>query len=91
MVLGAHECSRGDRDESQAPFPAMVFMEQCISLVRIWLRSCECHAEVPRWKSPTEACCFLASAKRFLWVSPHLYGILDLSEVPARPPACLTL
>lgn len=69
----------------------MVFMEQRISLVRIWLRSCECHAEVPRWKSPAEDCCFLASAKPFLWASPHLYGVLDLSEVPAQSPACLTL
>lgn len=78
------------RPRSQAPH-AMVFMEQRISLVRIWLRSCECHAEVPRWKSPAEDCCFLASAKPFLWASPHLYGVLDLSEVPARSPACLTL
>lgn len=44
--------------------------------------ACECHAEAPWWNTPTEDCCFLVSAKWFLWVSPHLHGILSLSEFP---------
>ena len=81
MVLGAHKCSRRDvevgtspRPCSQAPY-AMVFVEQHISLIRIWLHLCKCRAEALQWKTLTEDCCFLASAKWFLWVSPHLHEI----------------
>lgn len=88
MVMGAHECSQGDVDVGTSPRPcsqapcAMVFVEQHISLVRIWLCLCECHAEAPWWQTPTEECCFLASAGRCLWVWPHLHSILGLSSSP---------
>lgn len=97
MVLGAHKCSQEDvevrtspRPCSQAPY-AMVFVEQHISLVRIWLHLCECRAEVLWWKTSTGDHCFLASAKWFLWVLPHLHSVLGLSKFPAWSPACPTL
>lgn len=54
---------------SQAPY-AMVFVEQHISLVRLWLCLCECCAKTPWWKTPTEDCCFLDSARWFSGYHP---------------------
>lgn len=56
---------------SQAPY-ALVFAEQHISLVRIWLHMCECPSERP-------LLLFLASAIQFLCMASWAFPSLALS------------